>query len=84
MIAHTKHMIRFLFFLVYCCSINGDGLPEPYYPLDYVTGCRQSGMGGAGYSLPNDENVLLFNPAGLGIANDRFRKLSSSLGHVLI
>lgn len=38
-------------------------------------------MAGAGYSLPNDENLLLLNPAGLGVENKRFRKAALSYGN---
>ncbi len=68
------------FFVLYC-SAMGDGFPISYYSYNYVPGCRQNSMGGAGYSFPKDENVLFFNPAGLGLSNNRFKNIAGALGY---
>lgn len=78
-----KTIIYIIFFLTIIFISNSYGDWSSFYPPDYITGSRQAGMGGIGYSFPIDENVLLFNPAGLGIRNERFKKLSASLGYVL-
>ena len=72
-----------LILLLNISFIKADGLLGGWllYQYFYFSGCRQNGMAGAGYSLPNDENLLLLNPAGLGIENERFRKAAFSYGN---
>ena len=55
------------------CIDDSPGDEWRNFRIFYIQGCRQNGMAGAGYSFPNDENLLLLNPAGLGIDNKRFR-----------
>jgi len=42
--------------------------------LVFPYGARASAMGEVGTALANDESALFFNPAGLGIRNDSWRK----------
>lgn len=68
-------------FLLISFSYSDDSvLPDflVFLPVRYPAhfGVRQSGMGFTGFSYPYDENVVLLNPAGLGIENDRYRRVS--------
>lgn len=76
------HLVTFtfLFFVVSAKtdSLSGVWLNNRYFHLN---GCRQNGMAGGGASLADDENLLFLNPAGLGIENKRFKKLSFSYGN---
>ena len=60
---------------------EGPGREWRDFRVYFIQGCRQNGMAGAGYSLPNDENLLLLNPAGLGIKNKRFENFAISYGN---
>jgi hypothetical protein len=50
-----------------CTSVFGQQ-PTLYAP----TGARLKAMGGCGYALSDDETALFYNPAGLGLKNDRW------------
>lgn len=77
-----KYILTFILFYaafpVKTNSQTGEWLNSRYL---YTSGCRQKGMAGAGYSLPDDENLLFMNPAGLGIDNKRFKKVAFSYGN---
>ena len=68
-------MIKLLRLPVLICLIVSTANAINLFPgivLDEPYGARSKGMGNTGYALAGDESVLFFNPAGLGIANDRW------------
>ena len=70
-----------LLFVVFISKINsqsGEWLNSRYL---YTNGSRQNGMAGVGYSMLDDENLLFMNPAGLGLENERFKKIAFSYGN---
>ena len=71
-------------FLVLIFTIGyADNFLGWYYVCDFIrlkSGCRQDGMGSVGFSLPNDVNSIIINPAGLGIENDKVKNLAVSYG----
>lgn len=71
--------------VIFIFRINADHLINNLYEYKESRtpfAARQDGMAGAGYSLPDDENVLFFNPAGLGMQNERFNKFSFVYGNI--
>jgi hypothetical protein len=48
-----------------CANVLGQ------FTLYQPTGVRSGAMGNCGYALSDDETSLLYNPAGLGLRNER-------------
>ncbi len=49
---------------------------------EYFQGARQAGMAGIGFSMPDDENVMFLNPAGLGIKSRKFERMAVAYGNM--
>jgi hypothetical protein len=63
-----KHAALLLSAMAALC-VNAFGQP---ITLSGSTGVRSGAMGGAGYALSDDETSLFYNPAGLGLKNERW------------
>lgn len=74
----------FISFILICEVCIADGLPGDFMQErdEFFQGSRQTGMGGIGFSRPDDENVMFLNPAGLGIINHRFNGMSIAYGNM--
>jgi hypothetical protein len=60
-------------FSALCNGAGIGGVPYLYqHPLTEAVGTRSAAMGGTGYALADDEATLFYNPAGLGIKNERW------------
>lgn len=79
-----KYKYILTFILIYTAfpvktnSQTGEWLNNRYL---YTNGCRQNGMAGVGFSLLDDENLIFMNPAGLGLVNERLKKIAFSYGN---
>lgn len=81
---NTRRLLVVLILAISGFNVKGYGLPLPRIILTEPIGSRSSGMGGTGYALADDETALFFNPAGLGIRNERWESgaLTASTKHV--
>jgi hypothetical protein len=61
-------MLALLLMAIGTLSANVFGQITLYMP----TGVRSGAMGGCGYALSDDETALFYNPAGLGLRNERW------------
>jgi hypothetical protein len=59
-------------FAISAFNVLGDGLPLSKIVLTEPIGTRSAAMGGTGCALADDESALFYNPAGLGIRNERW------------
>jgi hypothetical protein len=65
-------MLLPIFILFNVASISAVG-QSAVITLVFPSDSRTLAMGGVGTALADDENVLFYNPAGLGLKNDRWR-----------
>jgi hypothetical protein len=70
---YSKHCRILLPILVMLNAVSVFAVVQPsVITLVFPSGSRSLGMGEVGTALADDENVLFYNPAGLGMKNDRW------------